>query len=874
MGNCKSKNNQLHVIEHGFDATNPSKSAFRYDKSSKQIFFVGDESTAILTGSSESICSFGGSGLEEQYGHSESILPKEEPHHERSLLEDIVEYLENDDESTVQTQTTCSKSSPDSNGPTHPRTTANDVSETNERKSMDNSVISINLEKDLVSPLAIDNGNFDKLKGEEEIDLEVPHPMQESENEHAQKVEDYNSYLVARSGSTESNFFYCSSSDSGDTNSFNQLYALDDIPKTLNHDSDLIRTSEALDIINDESSDGERNVGQEHDTYQHKLDDALENVSYGSYQDIATTLDQAMIGHEKDENYNDEATLAPSLDGKENIEARSGQGTLSSVAADNLVLNVTELGPELDHGPEDDHALEENLLSDEENFDDDETSVKKKEIEDTLEKDSVKNLEGEETFQNEKADINMSPLSNNEDSNSYWKNETYAVLAEEARLEVCNLKEEVEKVISPENVGLKEEFQFLKHADDKRAESNSSSEIQLNTSKILCNTSDECSLVHSHDCAVTKVTQFQVQIDSDADFDYLENEIGNSMSSDTSPLVSPVSDTNWKPAVDAKSVNRDLTEVQRSSERTDNSPLGGSSHQVSQASPLRNNFKSRESAIPRISLNSPLKSNSPYKGDRPTHIPPPSKTPPRQGFIRSTSIQSMGSFAGTNTKDEARSPFKVLLNTDNGNDDRSFDSHDSSIPRISVNSPMRSRSPYRGDRPSKIPTPSKTPHSNGLKLPSPASSMRNIKSSIETPASQSIGVNTTTSASSAMSNFSEITVDSLPFDEAPAQKEKTRKNRVSNRKSNCSGKWEPYLFFEKHGCERCLSLATVSERDAFFYYGKHDRVTNTCGGCHRLCNKYSGPRFYDDDAVHMCRLCFHATHSKTNVSRNLSTDYA
>jgi hypothetical protein len=24
----------------------------------------------------------------------------------------------------------------------------------------------------------------------------------------------------------------------------------------------------------------------------------------------------------------------------------------------------------------------------------------------------------------------------------------------------------------------------------------------------------------------------------------------------------------------------------------------------------------------------------------------------------------------------------------------------------------------------------------------------------------------------------------------------------------------------------------------------------------------------------MCRLCFHATHSKTNVSRNLSTDYA
>ena len=67
MGNCKSKNNQLHVIEHGFDATNPSKSAFRYDKSSKQIFFVGDESTAILTGSSESICSFGGSGIEEQY---------------------------------------------------------------------------------------------------------------------------------------------------------------------------------------------------------------------------------------------------------------------------------------------------------------------------------------------------------------------------------------------------------------------------------------------------------------------------------------------------------------------------------------------------------------------------------------------------------------------------------------------------------------------------------------------------------------------------------------------------------------------------------------------------------------------------------------
>lgn len=812
------------MIQHGLDAkhelnTNPSKSAFRYDKSSRQIYFVGDESTAILTSSSETISSFGGSGLEDEHDHSVSILPTEEPHHERSLLDDIVEYLENDDDSTVQTQTTCSKSSPDSNNSDRLKQVSHNEIQKEEEKKMDNSVISVNLANEFVSPLAIENGNFDKLKDEKEDVVEESHQIDDT----CKLVkEEYDSFPIEQMGSSDSNFFYCSSSDSGDTNSYHQPYA-----GSLKKSENLERVDECEDVHRLENKNSEQK-----DFKNQSEIDILENISQNSNQNIVTTLDQTIPDGIEDMNTNYDSKPMSTIDGQGN-----------DISA--------ELGSDLDH------ATDNCLLSDniqrpvDTNFDNDVLAVNETEMQSSEEGNTFENLEDTQTLQSENVDVELSPMSSNEISNAR-KEESYALFAEEVRLELDHLRGEIQEVLSNKGIEIQNESSVVKqnedfentHLSDVDVTKSNNISVERRQEEVLRDSNEElrkpaeekCLLILNDDL----VSKIQLQLTNE-DFDYLEKEIGNSMSSDTSPLVSPVSDN---ASVHSAHANK------CGAQSLDTDCAGHT------ASPVRHHLKNRESSIPRISIHSPLKSNSPYKGDKPTKIPTPSNSAPRK---------DLRLFDETNMNEETRTPSKANL---------SFDSHDSSIPRIPISSPLRSRSPYRGERHSKIPTPSNTQFRHGLKLPSPASSIKNVKVSATTPSSQSIGVKTTTSASSAMSNFSEITLNSLPFDEAPVEKGKTRKNRVSNRNSQCSGNWEPYLFLDKRGCERCLSLATEAERDAFFQKGKHACVTSTCGGCHRLCNKYSGPRFYDDDAVHLCRLCFHATHSRNNVSRNLSTDYA
>ena len=554
--------------------------------------------------------------------------------------------------------------------------------------------------------------------------------------------------------------------------------------------------------------------------------DTLENISQSSNENIATTLDQAIPDRIEDMNTNDDSNPISTIDEQEHDKS-------------------AELESDLDNPSETCLSSDNSQQRNDTNFDDEVPSVHETEMRSSEEGNTFEHLGHIQTLQSENVDVELSPMSANEISNAR-KEESYSVFVNEVRLELDQLRGEIQEVFSNKGIEIQNESSVAKQNElsDVDVPNSNNTPVERRQEEVLRDSNEELRKPAEEKCLLTSnddlVAKIQLQLTHE-DFDYLEKEIGNSMSSDTSPLVSPVSDN---ASVHSAHGNKCGTPS------LDTDCVGHT------ASPVRPRLKSRESSIPRISLNSPLKSNSPYKGDKPTKIPTPSK---------SASRKDLRLFADTNMNEETRTPSKANL---------SFDSQDSSIPRIPISSPLRSRSPYRGERHSKIPTPSNTVFRHGLKLPSPASSIKNVKVSTATPSSQSIGVKTTTSASSAMSNFSEFTVNSLPFDEAPVEKGKTRKNRVSNRNSQCSGNWEPYLFLEKRGCERCLSLATAVERDAFFQKGKHACVTSTCGGCHRLCNKYSGPRFYDDDAVHLCRLCFHATHSRNDVSRNLSTDYA
>lgn len=220
----------------------------------------------------------------------------------------------------------------------------------------------------------------------------------------------------------------------------------------------------------------------------------------------------------------------------------------------------------------------------------------------------------------------------------------------------------------------------------------------------------------------------------------------------------------------------------------------------------------------------------------------------------------------------------------------------SQIPRVPQYSPIKCRSPYTGNRKSLIQPPSPARahlHSNPELLMEETSGPSFER---KTPCNRSSKLSEVTPSAFSVSSHGDqsVTPQSLPWDEKEGSKyTRSQKKKVlpgsatsvgtpksSTKRSNyCSSQWDPYLHMEKNGCERCLTLCSDVERDMFFEFGRHQRVTRTSGGCTKNCTRYAGERFYDCDAVVLCRICFHAVHrrSQANVKdptvRSLATEY-
>lgn len=220
----------------------------------------------------------------------------------------------------------------------------------------------------------------------------------------------------------------------------------------------------------------------------------------------------------------------------------------------------------------------------------------------------------------------------------------------------------------------------------------------------------------------------------------------------------------------------------------------------------------------------------------------------------------------------------------------------SQIPRVPQYSPIKCRSPYTGNRKSLIQPPSPARahlHSNPELLMEETSGPSFER---KTPCYRSSKLSEVTPSAFSVSSHGDqsVTPQSLPWDEKEGSKyTRSQKKKVlpgsatsvgtpksSTKRSNyCSSQWDPYLHMEKNGCERCLTLCSDVERDMFFEFGRHQRVTRTSGGCTKNCTRYAGERFYDCDAVVLCRICFHAVHrrSQANVKdptvRSLATEY-
>jgi hypothetical protein len=221
------------------------------------------------------------------------------------------------------------------------------------------------------------------------------------------------------------------------------------------------------------------------------------------------------------------------------------------------------------------------------------------------------------------------------------------------------------------------------------------------------------------------------------------------------------------------------------------------------------------------------------------------------------------------------------------------------IPRVPQYSPIRCRSPYTGNRKSVIQPPSparsfpRTPLDTVGHVSEHATSATLDK---KTPSDQNTKfpeVIFSAGSTSSRGDFS-VTPQSLPWDEkegmryAPSQQNNFPGSAASSvgtpkssskLKSHCASKWDPYLHMEKKGCERCLTLCSSEERDKFFELGRHQRVTKTSGGCTKNCSLYGGEKFYDSDAVVLCRICFHAVHRRSHIKtkdptvRSLTTEY-
>ena len=336
------------------------------------------------------------------------------------------------------------------------------------------------------------------------------------------------------------------------------------------------------------------------------------------------------------------------------------------------------------------------------------------------------------------------------------------------------------------------------------------------------------------------------------------------------PEQSNVSVDSSRVTVDEKKENTAATTIpQFNVDGMSSSGKEGSSLEELQASVAK-----RKTFIPRVSQNSPLKGRSPYQGTRKTLMQTPSpsrsrkynKTPPR------SSTGKPGSVNKSPVPTRGKSPVPT--------------SRKSPVPAASR------KSPVPASRKSPLPVSRKSPVPISRKSPLPVSRKSPLPASRKTPENQiSRSSSTVNSDLSAGSYHSEQnTPKSLPWDEKEKHRvrggrsSRQRAGRISivnnGNKSQCVTKWEPYVHETKGGCERCLTLCSQKEREDFFKYGRHQRITRTSGGCTNYCTRYAGQRFYESETVVLCRICFHAVHrnSRTKVKdstiRSLSSEYS
>lgn len=268
--------------------------------------------------------------------------------------------------------------------------------------------------------------------------------------------------------------------------------------------------------------------------------------------------------------------------------------------------------------------------------------------------------------------------------------------------------------------------------------------------------------------------------------------------------------------------------------------------------------------------------------------------------------ENMGSSGESGIRSPLMSP-ETVLNDNKSNDKESVMSTElkigekrcSLIPRVPQYSPIKCRSPYTGNRKSAIQPPSPARSFSRTPLDTVGLASDQTTSNTldrQTPRDQNTKLTEAMLSSGSSSSRGDLsmTPQSLPWDEKEGSRNiRSQRNcfpgsatsSVSTPKSSrklaslCASKWDPYVHVEKKGCERCLTLCSSEEREKFFEFGRHQRVTKTSGGCTKDCSLYAGERFYDSDAIVLCRICFHAVHRRSNIKtkdptvRTLTSEY-
>jgi hypothetical protein len=268
--------------------------------------------------------------------------------------------------------------------------------------------------------------------------------------------------------------------------------------------------------------------------------------------------------------------------------------------------------------------------------------------------------------------------------------------------------------------------------------------------------------------------------------------------------------------------------------------------------------------------------------------------------------ENMGSSGESGIRSPLMSP-ETVLNDNKSNDKEPGMSTElkigekrcSLIPRVPQYSPIKCRSPYTGNRKSAIQPPSPARSFPRTPLDTVGLVSDHTTSNTfdrQTPRDQSTKLTEAMLSSGSSSSRGDLSVtpQSLPWDEKEGSRNiRSQRNSFpgsatssvstpkSSRKSAslCASKWDPYVHAEKKGCERCLTLCSSEEREKFLEFGRHQRVTKTSGGCTKDCSLYAGERFYDSDAIVLCRICFHAVHRRSNIKtkdptvRTLTSEY-